>query len=107
MLSSIHFGARLNGDRVIRNLQLNMRLAKDQHTTKTTQANKSNWKVKCCDGETVDVRACRDCIVNAGNPAGDFFIGLQAPNEPSAGVEVSQCKYYTTTKVTKVLFRYT
>jgi hypothetical protein len=33
-----------------------------------------------------------------------FFVGLQAPDGSSRGVEVSQCKYYTTHTVTKDLF---
>lgn len=105
-LSSVHFGARLNGDRKIQNLSLDVRLAARRHATKTTQANKSNWKVECCDGEVVDVRACRDCIVNAANaPGGDFFVGLQAPDGSPTGVEVCQCKYYTADTVTEALFR--
>lgn len=105
-LSSVHFGARLNGDREIQNLPLDVRLATRRHSTKTTRANRSSWEVECCDGEVVDVRACRDCIVNAASAsAGDFFVGLQAPDGSSTGVEVCQCKYHTADNVTQALFR--
>ena len=106
-LSSVHFGARLNGDREIQNLLLDVHFAKKRHGTKTTRTNKSKWKVKCCDGKVVDVRACKDCIVNApGASAGDFFVGLQAPDGSSTGAEVWQCKFHTASeKVTHSLFQ--
>jgi hypothetical protein len=67
-LSSVHFGARLNGDREIRNLSLNVCLSANRHSTKATSANQSNWEVKCRDEKVVNVRACKDCIMD-----GEFF----------------------------------
>lgn len=64
-LSSIPFGARLNGDREIQNRWLNVRLARKQHATKTSPANESTWRVECRDGDIVDARKCKDCIVDA------------------------------------------
>ncbi|KAN0070583.1 hypothetical protein V8E54_011452 [Elaphomyces granulatus] len=84
-LSSIHFGARLNGDREIQNRPLNVRLARKQHATKTSPANESTWRVECRDGDIVDAREGKDCVVNAA--------------------KVSQCKYYTTGKISGELFR--
>lgn len=106
-LSSVHFGARLNGDREIQNLPLDVHLAKKRHRTKTTRANTSKWEVECCDGKVVDVRACKDCIVNApGASAGDLFVGLQAPDGSSTGAEVWQCKFRTAgEKITHALFQ--
>ena len=106
-LSSVHFDARLNGDREIQNLPLDVRLAKKRHGTKTTQANKSKWEVECCDGKIVDARASKDCIVNTpGASAGDFFVGLQAPDGSPTGAEVWQCKFRTAgEKITHALFQ--
>jgi hypothetical protein len=94
-LSSVHFGARLNGDREIRNLSLNVCLSANRHSTKTTSANQSNWEVKCRDEKVVNVRACKDCIINGTSAMdGDFFVGLHAPDGSSRGVEV-QVLYHT------------
>jgi hypothetical protein len=104
-LSLVHFGARLNGDREIRNLPLDVCLSTNRQSTKTTSDNQLNWEVKCRDKKVVNVRACKNCIVNGPSATGgDFFVGLQAPDGSSRGVEVSQCKYFTTHTVTRTCF---
>ncbi|CAG8446398.1 6099_t:CDS:2 [Funneliformis mosseae] len=75
-ISSIHIGARLNGDFEFKNHHLELECAVHQEDTNPSNYGKGIKKI-ICEDKTVDVRECKYCIINgASAPYGDALLGL-------------------------------
>ncbi|KAF9093994.1 hypothetical protein BGX27_001539 [Mortierella sp. AM989] len=86
-ISTVHAGARLNGDITFKNHHLALEISSHQEVTKSTPRNSTQVK---CENNNVDIMKCRDYIVNGVSaPHGDGFLGLDA--QPFC-TEVHQCK---------------
>ncbi|CAG8456509.1 1378_t:CDS:10 [Funneliformis caledonium] len=91
-ISSIHIGARLNGDFEFKNHHLELECAVHQEETNSSNYGKDKKEIMCED-KTLDVRECKYCVINgASAPYGDTLLGLDVNLKLGKPNEVHQYK---------------
>ncbi|CAI2189803.1 6575_t:CDS:1 [Funneliformis geosporum] len=100
LISSIHIGARLNGDFKFKNHHLELKCAVHQEDTNSSNYGKGKKEIKCED-KIVDVCECKYCIINdASAPYGDAFLGLDVDLKSGKPNEVHQYKRWKVNSLT-------
>jgi len=97
-ISTVHAGARLNGNAQFVNHHLELEVSSHQQDTKSaSHLSNTPWNIACEYG-TVDISRGRHCILNGiSAPNGDSFLCLDST---PAMNEVHQCKLLKSTSIT-------